>query len=118
MATDIEEFESEIMLVCSVYKDLKELNSHHSLLSFIELSEQGFKLTKKYYERYIFPYLERDNRQLLLWQEMYPNQFQAKFKGLTEYNNDLRNAVKREIHEKGLDKVCGKYCGKKSRFIN
>jgi hypothetical protein len=118
MATDIEEFESEIMLVYNAYKGLKEINSNHSLLSFIELSDSGFKPTKKYYKRYVFPYLERDNRQLFLWKEMYPNQFQAKFRGLIEYNKDLHNAIKREVYERGLDKIFRVYLDTRNNFIN
>jgi len=99
MATDIEEFESAIMLVCNAYKDLKIIDSCHPLLSLVELEKVGFKATPQYQEKYVRPNLRNSDGQLAFWDWVYPNQFEAKLKGLLDYKRDISSAIKKE--EKG-----------------
>jgi len=109
MATDTEEFESAIMIVCSAYNDLQRVNPNHPLLSLIELKGYGFIHNLEYQERYVRPNLKSPDGQLCLWDWVYPNQFEAKIIGLLDYNCDLSKAIRTEISKKELDGIVGVY---------
>ena len=109
MTTDIEEFESAILLVCSAHRDLQRVNPNNPLLSHIELAEVGFEPNPTYEKKYVSPHLRNPNGQLCLWDWAYPNQFEARLLGLINYYNDLSVAVKTEISERGLDRLVGAY---------
>ena len=100
MATDVEEFEASIMLVCSAYKELRKINPDNPLLSLIKLEEVGFVHTPEYHKRYVSHLLRSTNGQLCLWDWAYPNQIEAKISGLITYERDLSAALQTKISER------------------
>ena len=115
MATDIEEFESAVFLVCGAYRDLQKVNPNNHLLTHIELEGIGFRPNQTYEKTYVSPHLKEleprrePSGQLLLFDWVYPNLFEARLLGLMDYYRDLSGATKTEISEKGLDRLVGAY---------
>ncbi|MEK6915393.1 MAG: hypothetical protein AABW89_02535 [Nanoarchaeota archaeon] len=101
MSTDIEEFESAVLLVCKAHEDLQRVNPNDPLLSHIVLEELGFKPNQTYERTYVSPHLKdleprrEPSGQLLLFDWIYPNLFQARLIGLMDYYKDLSVAIKR-----------------------
>jgi len=109
MATDEEEFDSGVLLVCSTYRDLQSIDPNNPLLSAIELAEVGFKAGQEYHDRFVRPFLRRPDGQLCLWSWAYPNQTQARINGLVGYYNALSIAIKTEISERRLRRLVELY---------
>jgi len=115
MATDIEEFESAVFLVCNAYRDLQRVNSNNPILAHIKLEGIGFQPNPTYEKKYVSPHLKNPeprrepNGQLLLFDWVHPNLFEAKLLGLMDYYHDLSVATKTEISDRGLDRLVGAY---------
>jgi len=109
MATDIEEFESGVMLVCDAHKDLSSVNPNNPLLSLIELTGRGFRPTREYNRRYVTPHLRSPSGQLCLWDWAYPNQIEAKMHGLLEYYQNLFGVIRTEISNRDFEGLSKKY---------
>jgi hypothetical protein len=115
MATDIEEFENTVFLVCRAYRDLQKVNPNNHLLTHIELEGIGFRPNQTYEKTYVSAHLKEleprreSSGQLLLFDWIYPNLSEARLLGLMDYYRDLSDATKTEISDKGLDRLVGTY---------
>lgn len=115
MATDIEEFESAVFLACRAYKNLQRVNPNNSLLSHVELEGIGFQPNVTYEKKYVNPHLKKleprkePNGQLLLFDWVCPNLFEARLEGLMKYYNDLSFAIRTETSEREGDRLVGAY---------
>jgi len=66
-------------------------------------------LSSQYHEKYVKPYLKSPEGLLCLWDWVYPNQFEAKMKGLSDYRYHLKEPIKKEISERELDRIVRRY---------